>query len=47
MRRGFRKTGETTPFPREEFKDLNLPDDLHFVEFEKALGPAGDENPAI
>jgi ribosomal protein S18 acetylase RimI-like enzyme len=47
MRRGFRKTGETTPFPLEEFKDLNLPDDLHFVEFEKALGTTGDENPAM
>jgi ribosomal protein S18 acetylase RimI-like enzyme len=47
MRRGFRKTGETTPFPREEFKDLNLPEDLHFVEFEKTPGPAHGENPAI
>ncbi|KAF3385019.1 hypothetical protein F1880_001847 [Penicillium rolfsii] len=43
MRRGFRKTGETTPFPREEFKDLALPDDLHFVEFEKTLAPAHSE----
>jgi ribosomal protein S18 acetylase RimI-like enzyme len=40
MRRGFRKTGETSPFPREEFKDLDLPDDLHFVEFVKTLTPA-------
>jgi ribosomal protein S18 acetylase RimI-like enzyme len=47
MRRGYRKTGKSTPFPREEFKDLNLPDDLHFVEFEKILGPAHDENSAI
>lgn len=47
MRRGFRKTGETTPFPREEFEDLNLPDDLHFVEFEKTLSLARDENTAI
>ncbi|CEJ55068.1 hypothetical protein PMG11_01345 [Penicillium brasilianum] len=44
MRRGFRKTGETTPFPREEFKDLDLPDDLHFVEFQKASTSASDDS---
>ncbi|KAJ9271942.1 hypothetical protein DTO212C5_2023 [Paecilomyces variotii] len=37
MRRGYRKTGETSPFPRERFKDLELPDDMCFVEFEKDL----------
>ncbi|KAJ9229324.1 hypothetical protein DTO169E5_8902 [Paecilomyces variotii] len=37
MRRGYRKTGEMSPFPREKFKDLELPDDMCFVEFEKDL----------
>ncbi|KAJ5389094.1 uncharacterized protein N7496_000162 [Penicillium cataractarum] len=46
MRRGFQKTGVTTPFPLEEFKDLDLPDDLHFVEFEKAWTSSYDDNPA-
>ncbi|KAJ5612278.1 acyl-CoA N-acyltransferase [Penicillium lagena] len=38
IRRGYRKTGEETPFPREHFKDLVLPDDMCFVELEKNLG---------
>jgi ribosomal protein S18 acetylase RimI-like enzyme len=37
IRRGYRKTGEETPFPREQFKDLALPDDMCFVELEKDL----------
>ncbi|CAL5868942.1 uncharacterized protein PFLUO_LOCUS3170 [Penicillium psychrofluorescens] len=37
IRRGYRKTGEETPFPREHFKDLVLPDDMCFVELEKDL----------
>lgn len=34
-RRGYRDTGERTPFPRERSGDLVLPDDLCFVELEK------------
>ncbi|KAJ4359534.1 uncharacterized protein N0V89_000089 [Didymosphaeria variabile] len=34
-RRGYVKTGETSPFPVEAFKELELPEDLHFVEMEK------------
>lgn len=37
MRRGYQKTGETSPFPREKFAELELPDDMCFVEFEKYL----------
>jgi ribosomal protein S18 acetylase RimI-like enzyme len=37
MRRGYQKTGETSPFPRERFPDLNLPEDMCFVEFDKNL----------
>ncbi|KAL1855574.1 hypothetical protein Plec18170_004295 [Paecilomyces lecythidis] len=37
MRRGYRKTGETSPFPREKFRDLALPEDMCFIEFEKDL----------
>ncbi|KAJ5128581.1 acyl-CoA N-acyltransferase [Penicillium atrosanguineum] len=37
MRRGYQKTGETSPFPRERFPDLELPDGMCFVEFEKDL----------
>lgn len=40
MRRGYRKTGEQSPFPVEKFKELDLPDDLCFVEFEKELSPS-------
>ncbi|CRG89369.1 hypothetical protein PISL3812_06405 [Talaromyces islandicus] len=35
MRRGYHKTGETSPFPREKFSNLALPDDMCFVELEK------------
>ncbi|OKL62784.1 hypothetical protein UA08_01522 [Talaromyces atroroseus] len=35
MRRGYQKTGETSPFPREKFSNLVLPEDLCFVELEK------------
>ena len=37
IRHGYRKTGETTPFPREKFSNLVIPDDWHFVELEKEL----------
>ncbi|KAJ6143837.1 hypothetical protein N7471_003290 [Penicillium samsonianum] len=36
-RRGYKTTGETTPFPREKFENLLLPEDLCFVEFEKVM----------
>ncbi|KAJ5681659.1 acyl-CoA N-acyltransferase [Penicillium maclennaniae] len=39
MRRGYKKTGETSPFPRKRFPDLDLPEDMCFVEFEKDLDP--------
>ena len=38
IRRGFRKTGETEPFPRERFPSLDLPADLCLIEMEKAFG---------
>ncbi|UNI15470.1 hypothetical protein JDV02_002000 [Purpureocillium takamizusanense] len=37
QRRGYRKTGGTSPFPREKFSDLHLPVDLCFIEMEKDL----------
>ena len=37
MRRGYRKTGETQPFPVDKFPDLSLPEDLCFVGFEKNI----------
>jgi ribosomal protein S18 acetylase RimI-like enzyme len=37
LRRGYQKTGEETPFPRERFPDLALPEDLCFVEMVKPL----------
>lgn len=37
LRRGYRKTGETSPFPRERFPDLGLPDDLAFIEMDKVF----------
>lgn len=39
-RRGYKQTGETSPFPFERFEALSLPDDLSFVEFEKVLKQA-------
>lgn len=35
MRRGYHKTGETSPFPREKFSNVSLPDDMCFIELEK------------
>jgi GNAT superfamily N-acetyltransferase len=35
IRRGYRRTGETSPFPRERFRELALPDDMCFIELEK------------
>ncbi|KAH7175879.1 putative N-acetyltransferase, GNAT family [Dactylonectria macrodidyma] len=37
MRRGYQKTGETSPFPKERLGELELSDDLHFVELEKLV----------
>jgi len=34
---GYKETGETSPFPRDRYEGLTLPDDLCFVEFEKML----------
>lgn len=39
MRQGYVKTGETSPFPREEAPDMELPEDLCFVEMEKDVSP--------
>jgi ribosomal protein S18 acetylase RimI-like enzyme len=36
-RRGYQKTGEVSTFPLEKFRDLDLPDDLCFIEMEKTL----------
>ncbi|KAI6785472.1 uncharacterized protein J7T54_007115 [Emericellopsis cladophorae] len=38
MRRGYVKTGETTPFPRDKIPDSVTPDALYFVELEKIVG---------
>lgn len=38
IRRGYRKTGEESPFPREKFGDHAMPADICFVEMEKDLG---------
>lgn len=37
LRCGYRCTGEVMPFPCEEFSELELPDELCFVELEKDL----------
>ena len=37
LRRGYRKTGETSPFPRDKFPELDLPEDMCFIELEKNL----------
>lgn len=39
LRRGYQKTGEVTPFPRELARGLDLPEDLGFVEMEKDAIP--------
>ena len=38
IRRGYVKTGETSPFPYEHFKERDLPEGLCFVEMEKGTG---------
>ncbi|KAM0253123.1 hypothetical protein ACHAQJ_007399 [Trichoderma viride] len=35
IRQGYRKTGETTPFPSERFSNMTLPADMCFIEMEK------------
>ncbi|KAK2596708.1 hypothetical protein QQS21_006223 [Conoideocrella luteorostrata] len=42
MRRGYSKTGETSPFPRERFPGMELPDDMCFVEMEKVFADEGN-----
>ncbi|KAL7930683.1 acyl-CoA N-acyltransferase [Trichoderma chlorosporum] len=37
IRQGYEKTGETTPFPREKFSSMTLPDDMCFIEMEKNI----------
>ncbi|CAI7599303.1 unnamed protein product [Penicillium pancosmium] len=39
LRRGYLETGETKPFPRDAYSDLDLPEDLVFVQFEKSISP--------
>jgi GNAT superfamily N-acetyltransferase len=43
MRRGYQKI-DTSPFPREKFSHLALPDDLCFIELEKTFSEATDVN---
>lgn len=43
VRCGFRRTGETSAFPRERFAEMDLPEDLCFVELEKDLNNVGGE----
>ncbi|KAH7157808.1 acyl-CoA N-acyltransferase [Dactylonectria estremocensis] len=40
MRRGYQKTGKSSPFPNERLGELELSEDLHFVELEKDLNAA-------
>ncbi|GIK04015.1 hypothetical protein Aspvir_008090 [Aspergillus viridinutans] len=42
---GYRRTGELTPFPVEKFKDMQLPEDLCFVEMEKKRWRENDHDP--
>ncbi|KAH8807898.1 acyl-CoA N-acyltransferase [Xylogone sp. PMI_703] len=42
MRRGYQDTGDRTPFPRERFSNLALPDDMCFIELEKDFREAPD-----
>ncbi|KAJ6006514.1 hypothetical protein N7451_004458 [Penicillium sp. IBT 35674x] len=37
LRCGYQKTGEETPFPKEKFPHLAMPEDLRFVEMTKQL----------
>ncbi|KAJ6103210.1 hypothetical protein N7486_005637 [Penicillium sp. IBT 16267x] len=37
LRRGYQKTGEESPFPRDKFPHLALPEDMCFVEMVKQL----------
>lgn len=37
-RRGYRETGETTPFPYDLVEGVEVSDELYFVEMEKGLG---------
>lgn len=47
MRRGYEKTGETWPFPRDRVTELDLPEDLCFVELEKDVTTAAAATEAV
>lgn len=46
--RGYRETGETSPFPRDapEFASIHMPEDLCFVEMDKDAGHVEDNGKA-
>jgi GNAT superfamily N-acetyltransferase len=44
LRCGYQKTGETSPFPREKFSNISLPDDMCFIELEKDFGGIFNSN---
>ena len=43
--RGYRETGETSPFPRDagEFASMNIPEDLCFIELDKDASAVEDD----
>ncbi|KAF3071447.1 hypothetical protein CFAM422_006145 [Trichoderma lentiforme] len=47
MRQGYQKTGETSPFPRERFASVALPDDICFIEMEKDFSSAGEKGQSL
>ncbi|KAH8734223.1 acyl-CoA N-acyltransferase [Ilyonectria robusta] len=47
MRRGYEKTGETSPFPRDRVAELDLPEDLCFIELEKDVKAAAGATEAV
>jgi ribosomal protein S18 acetylase RimI-like enzyme len=46
-RRGYRRTGETSPFPVERFPNMKLPADMCFIELEKDFGDAAGEGASV
>lgn len=40
MRCGYQKTGASEPFPHDRFEELDLPEDMCFIMFEKDLNTA-------
>ncbi|KAL6803511.1 acyl-CoA N-acyltransferase [Trichoderma sp. SZMC 28012] len=47
MRQGYQKTGETSPFPRERFLSVALPDDICFIEMEKDFNSTGEKGQSV